>query len=139
MNPKYRTVRYWYDKWRSVNLGSRFGEGILEDCHTKFDTSEASIQKFLGRLQKVTTRNAWDSFLCTAGSSIPLRRCRTAIRVQPTTIARRRPGITRGSKRMPSGRPAQNENRTRVMKRKRNLQLNVESNQANAKSHGSGL
>ncbi|XP_057660902.1 uncharacterized protein LOC130896669 [Diorhabda carinulata] len=35
INPKYRTVRYWYDKWRSVNLGSRFGKGMLEKIQDK--------------------------------------------------------------------------------------------------------
>lgn len=30
LNPKYRTVRYWYDKWRQENLGPRFGSGMLE-------------------------------------------------------------------------------------------------------------
>jgi len=30
INPCYRTVRYWYDVWRSLNLGPRTGVGIIE-------------------------------------------------------------------------------------------------------------
>jgi len=73
------------------------------------------------------------------GSAVPLaRRHRAAIRVQPTAVNRRRPGITRGSKRLPAGRPPKSEKRTRPSKRPRNLQMNVDANQPNAKSHGSG-
>jgi len=57
------------------------------------------------------------------------------IKVQSTTIARRRVGITKGSKRLLAGRPPLGENATK--KRKRNLNLNINSNQPNAKSHGS--
>jgi len=64
------------------------------------------------------------------------RRSGAAIRVQPTTIARRLPLITRGSKRLPSGRPAKNE--IILNKRRRNLGENIKKNQPNAKSHGSG-
>ncbi|KAF0723720.1 Uncharacterized protein FWK35_00027157 [Aphis craccivora] len=56
-------------------------------------------------------KGSWESFLHTAGNqAVQLRRrSGAAIRVQPTTIARRLPLITRGSKRLPSGRPAKNE------------------------------
>jgi len=57
------------------------------------------------------------------------------IRVQPTALARRREGVTRGSKRVAAGRPAQGVGNA-PKKRKRNLMANVASNQANAKSHG---
>jgi len=30
VNPKYRTVRYWYDCWRKENLGPRSGAGVFE-------------------------------------------------------------------------------------------------------------
>lgn len=30
LNPKYRTVRYWYDSWRKLHLGSRDSIGALE-------------------------------------------------------------------------------------------------------------
>lgn len=28
MNPKYRTVRYWYDEWKKLNLGPHSGIGV---------------------------------------------------------------------------------------------------------------
>lgn len=30
LNPKYRTVKYWYTEWRKTNLGPRTGVGVLE-------------------------------------------------------------------------------------------------------------
>lgn len=30
INPKYRTVLHWHDKWRKVNLGPRHGVGVLD-------------------------------------------------------------------------------------------------------------
>lgn len=30
LNPKYRTVQHWFNQWRSVNLGPRFGPGSIE-------------------------------------------------------------------------------------------------------------
>lgn len=110
---------------------------LMRERHEKFGTSAASVDKFSTRIKNITTRSAWDSFLNSVGCSISLRRSRGAIKVQPTAIARRRPNVTRGSKRIPSGRPPLGEKRTN-QKRKRNLSLNVERNVANAKSHGSG-
>lgn len=51
------------------------------------------------------------------------------IRVQPTSIARRRPGLTRGSKRQRSGRPPKDQ--PGAKKRKHNLSQNVQSNVRN--------
>lgn len=28
INPKYRTVRYWYDEWKKLNLGPHSGIGV---------------------------------------------------------------------------------------------------------------
>lgn len=30
INPKYRTVQYWFDNWRTANLGPRFGAGSIQ-------------------------------------------------------------------------------------------------------------
>jgi len=59
-----------------------------------------------------------------------------AIKVQPTTIARRRPGVTRGCKRVPAGRPPAELQRPR--KRPRVLAANIHRNVPHAKSHGVG-
>lgn len=55
------------------------------------------------------------------------------IKVQPTAIARRRKGVSRGSKRINSGRPALVENKKN--KRKHNLSGNINKNKANAILH----
>jgi hypothetical protein len=59
------------------------------------------------------------------------------IKVQPTSIARRRPSATRGSKRIAEGRPAANTPASRP-KRPRILAQNINNNVPHAKSHGSG-
>lgn len=30
INPPYRSVQYWYDEWRLLNLGPRTGNGVIE-------------------------------------------------------------------------------------------------------------
>lgn len=75
-------------------------------------------------------------FFTTAGQQVALRRRDSAmIKVQPTSIARRSAKVTKGSKRLLAGRPPLAEKST-VKKKKRNLGLNINTNQTNAKSHG---
>lgn len=72
----------------------------------KFNQSTLeNLLKYKNRLDKVKTEGQFNTFLATAGSmTVPFRhKDGAAIKVQPTTISRRRPGITRGSKRLPSG------------------------------------
>ncbi|KAF0747742.1 Uncharacterized protein FWK35_00019575 [Aphis craccivora] len=77
----------------------------------------------------ILTRTSWETFLSTRGKQIPLRHVSKAkIHVQPTSISRRRLEVTGGSKRLAVGRPPSGE--------KRCLQINVNKNQPNAKSHG---
>lgn len=110
---------------------------LMTDNFKKYnrETSSAVLQKCIDRLKKVKSSRTWESFLSTAGNNISLRhRTRATIRVQPTTISRRKPGITRGSKRLPVGRPL-NSDKQKKFKRKRNLGENVRLNVPNAKSH----
>jgi len=103
----------------------------------KNTVSTSVLSKCLDRLKKVKSPAMWESFLSTAGSKISLRhRSRATIHVQPTTLARRRSGVTRGSKRLSVGRPKNNDPPKK--KRRRNLAENVEKNIPNAKSHGVG-
>ncbi|CAI6366189.1 unnamed protein product [Macrosiphum euphorbiae] len=30
VNPKYRTVRYWYDEWKKIHLGPQNGDGVFQ-------------------------------------------------------------------------------------------------------------
>lgn len=61
------------------------------------------------------------------------RRHGQKIKVQPTSLARRRPGLRRGSKRTPAGRPTKAG--ARKAKRSHNLSESVRNNVAGAKTH----
>lgn len=30
INPKYRTVRFWYDQWKQIHLGPASGVGVIQ-------------------------------------------------------------------------------------------------------------
>lgn len=110
---------------------------LMKNLDIKFGSSTSGLKMIETRLKKICTEGMWESFLHTAGSSVPIRRrSGTAIKVQPTSIVRRSLTLTRGSKRFPVGRPATQEQLKK--KRKRNLGINIKNNLPNAKSHGSG-
>ena len=109
----------------------------FESLHQAFGTSEVSIDKLLRCIGTIKNANQWESFVATLGGINAGHRTNTCIRVQPTTMCRRRTdGVTRGSKRLASGRPALGTKRTN--KRPRNLANAISHKQPNAKSHGSG-
>lgn len=111
---------------------------LFKKIHQQYGSSSSGLNTIETRLKKIKSKGNWESFLHTAGNqAVQLRRrSGAAIHVQSTTIARRLPAVTRGSKRLPSGRPAKNE--IILNKRRRNLEENIKLNQPNAKSHGSG-
>jgi len=96
---------------------------------------QEALRKATARMRTVTTATSFASFFHNTGG---FRRYRAgaAIRVQPTSLARRRPGVTRGSKRLPCGRPPAGCGPKR--KRARCLAENIAANVPNAKSHGYG-
>ena len=66
------------------------------------------LNRLLGRLKNVNTGSQWETLLHTIGGGVPVRRRgRAAIRVQPTAVSRRVPGVSRGSKRRAADRQAQ--------------------------------
>ncbi|CAL1284833.1 unnamed protein product [Larinioides sclopetarius] len=72
--------------------------------------------------------------LATLGNNVSLKKnSGVAIKVQPTSIARRAAGVTKGSKRLACGRPANGLQASK--KRKHNLSQNIKMNQPNAKKH----
>lgn len=87
--------------------------------------------KFLSRLQKITSQSQLISFLHTAGSTIgKFQRSGAAIHVQPGSIQRRRPGLTRGCKRLPAGRRSKDFQPV-FKKRRHNLATNAANNLLN--------
>ena len=131
----------------SSSSANEQGDAVLDDIlellstkHSTFGSSTSGLEmmrKRLRRVQWLQSCGQWEAFLHTIGSAVPLaHRHRAAIRVQPTAVGRRRPGVTRGSKRLPTGRPAKSDKRPPA-KRRRSFHHNVQANQPNAKPHGS--
>jgi hypothetical protein len=90
-----------------------------------------SIDKFLGRIDTIKNENQWESFIVTLGAINAGHRANAIIHVQPTTMCRRTDGVTRGSKRLASGRPALGTKR--ASKRPRNLAIAISHNQTSVK------
>jgi len=112
---------------------------LLEDKHQQFGNTSSGLKTMITRLRRVSTVGQWEAFMHSAGDGMPLRHHpRAAIRVQPTSVSRRMPGVSRGSKRRPCGRPPKSDPARHRVKRPRNLQCNVSHNRPNAKSHGEG-
>lgn len=95
----------------------------------------AAVNAFLPCLQSVKSENDLIRVLYQCRSALRSRKG-GAIKVQPTSTARRRPGVTRGCKRVAAGRPTSTSKRPR--KRPRLLAANIAENVPHAKSHGAG-
>ncbi|GBM07236.1 hypothetical protein AVEN_209357-1 [Araneus ventricosus] len=120
-----------YEEKRNRLLRDIFSEISHKD--ETYKSSLSGLNKFLKRIKNVKSSSNWETVLHTAGSSMPLkRRSGAAIRVQLTSIARRSAHITKGSKRLPVGKPAGS---APSEKRKHCLGLNIKLNQPNAKRH----
>lgn len=108
---------------------------LLRDKFTAYGadaTCQFAVQTAISKLQSVSSPSALASYLHNTG----YRRFRTgaAIRVQPTAVSRRKPGVTRGSKRLAAGRPLGTSSARRA-KRRRCLAHSILNNVPNAKSH----
>jgi len=91
---------------------------------------QAGLQKFISSPRNIQNQSQLVSFLHTAGTaSVPVRyRSGSAIRVQPTAVARHQPGVTRGSCCALAGRPAKLPAAgasSRATKRPRSLAFNI--------------
>jgi len=127
------------------NGSNTVGVRLMANFHRIASIADANPSAFMQKmitslnqtLEKIETpQGIFD--LCT---SLAARRHSRVIRVQPTSVSRRkkRPGLTCGSKRIQAGRPANAESgKLSARKRKRCLSININSNKPNAKPHGSG-
>jgi len=103
----------------------------LKILHDKFGTSQSGIDSLLKRAKTIKNKGQWESFV--HGVHIHRYKSGASIHTQPTSRARRRAGVTKGSKRLAVGRPAQGD--TKCRKRRRKLQQNISKNLPNAKGH----
>lgn len=94
------------------------------------------VQAIGEQLQQVQNASEGMSLMLAFKALVTARRRQARhIRVQPTSIARRRPGLTRGSKRVPAGRPASEPSSKRLKKRPHSLQQNIRDNVPSARLH----
>lgn len=111
----------------------------LKELTSFYGNSETrlSLQRFFQRIKSVKTSNQLNSLLNCAGSSVRYGAGRGKIPCQPTSLARRSPGMPRGAAPIGKGRrPAAAQ--SSKPKRPRNLAHSVACNITNAKPHGSG-
>jgi hypothetical protein len=108
----------------------------FESLHRAFGSCEVSIDKLLRCIGMIKNANQWESFVATLGGINAGHRANASIHIQPTNMCRRRDGVTWGSKRAASGRPALGTKRANKLPR--NLANVISHNKPNVKSHGSG-
>ncbi|KAH7979749.1 hypothetical protein HPB49_010808 [Dermacentor silvarum] len=96
------------------------------------------LQQVLAEMKKVHKEpQVIASYLAQKAAFASARRRGRTIKVQPTGIARRRPGVGRGSGRVQEGRPSKHQG-CKKTKRPHALHLSVKSGVPHAKSHGTG-
>ncbi|KAH9367268.1 hypothetical protein HPB48_013609 [Haemaphysalis longicornis] len=111
---------------RQLQRVLRLGEGSA--------SYDALLDGVAADLSKVNTASGAYGLLQRLRASMALdRRHGQKIKVQPTSLTRRRPGVHRGSGRTPAGRPTKAG--TRKAKRSHNLSKSIRNNVAGAKTH----
>lgn len=140
------------DENKQIKPSDSVDSKVLNDeVNEKIDKEFLRVQKFLNDVpldirQKLANKmtvikNAQQltklMVTCSRGLSVASKR-KGQIKVQPTSISRRRKGVTRGSRRIPSGRPPTSVNKNKVTKKSHNIGKNIKLSQLNAKSHGRG-
>ncbi|KAL1426229.1 hypothetical protein MTO96_018354 [Rhipicephalus appendiculatus] len=117
----------------------QFLEAQLRRVHAMNAHNPAYLETLKGLGEELArVQNSADGtglMLALKATAAARRRRARQIRVQPTSIARRRPGLTRGSKRMPAGRPAVEPAAKRPKKRPHSLHQSIEQNVASARLH----
>lgn len=94
-----------------------------------------ALQKVLGEMKKIQREpQVIASYLAMKAACTSARRRGRTIKVHPTSIARRCPGVNRGSGRVPAGRPA----KSMKTKRPHALHLSIKDGVPQAKAHEAG-
>lgn len=107
----------------------------IASLRTRSPSGDNLLAAVISQLKKVKSSSGADALLLTIklAGSVDRRRGKK-IKVQPTSLARRRPGLPRGSARMPAGRPRKTGEQQKS-KRCHKLSKNVRDNVPTAKSH----
>ncbi|KAL5246044.1 hypothetical protein ACI65C_013452 [Semiaphis heraclei] len=97
------------------------------------------LQNLSSRLKNIHNSEQFIGFVHSVNKTAAnINRRKGKIRVQPTSISRRKEGVTRGSKRISAGRKPNGMIMKTKVKRPNNLGKNISKNLLNSKSHGSG-
>jgi len=97
------------------------------------------LQNLSSRLKNIHNSEQFIEFFHSVNkTAININRRKGKIRVQPTSISRRKEGVTRGSKIITAERKPNGMIMKRKVKRPNNLGKNISKNLLNSKSHGSG-
>ncbi|CAN8016752.1 unnamed protein product [Ixodes persulcatus] len=114
-------------------------ESRMRRLHAMNEENPAYIELLDGLgdlMNRITNGNDAYGFMVTLKAAAGVRQRRgRRIRVQPTSLARRRPGQTRGSKRVPAGRPSGQPSAKRPRKRPHSLQISIRDNVRSARLH----
>ncbi|KAK8762632.1 hypothetical protein V5799_026102 [Amblyomma americanum] len=121
LEEKYRTLEQHLRRLHRLAEGNSSYAALLDTVNAQ-----------LGSVN--TSSGAYGVMLTVKAATKPDRRRGQKIKVQPTSLARRRPGLARGSGRVPAGRPPQS-GAVRSLKRKHALSCNVRDNVPSAKCH----
>lgn len=126
----------------------------MQDLDKKYEAIGSHMQRILGLGGQAFASAAYATLLDSVEASLstvsntgaahrflmglktlakPDRRRGRKIKVQPTSLARRRPGLHRGSARVPAGRPRTTA--ARNTKRRHSLSQSIRENVAGAKTH----
>jgi hypothetical protein len=103
--------------------------------------SAPHIAKLTKAMAKIKTEsNLIDAIVKFTAAVSSSQRRGGKIKVQPTSVSRRREGVSRGSRRIAAGRPPSHAATAaaRIAKRSHKLSRNITANVAHAKSHGAG-
>ncbi|KAH6920601.1 hypothetical protein HPB50_028411 [Hyalomma asiaticum] len=143
INPTKRTVYHLYEKWQHDHYGSESQADPFEHLaatlrHFKEQVgNDATCLKHVARLAKKLERlpskqTFIEAVMIMSASVSRASRCRGRIHVQPTSTSRRRPGLNRGSNRVPPGRPPKSS-ASKKAKRSHSLRRCIEENVSSAR------
>lgn len=96
------------------------------------------LQKLATNLKTIKTNLQFTNFIHSVNTSARTINRRGKIRVQPTSISRRKGNVTRGSKRIPAGRRPEHYVVKGNIRTPHNLGQNISKSKPNAKKHGRG-
>jgi len=125
----------------SLNTEVEYVQNEWNILQNMIPTLPPSILKTIGnRLSHVKNASHFANLMCSLSSaSSNINRRNGQIKVQPTSISRRKTGVTCGSRKINAGRRPSSQGKNVIKKRPHNLKYNIAQNKMNAKNHGKNL